>query len=179
MMNTIQRFTKKLVFIAGNHEFRVERWAVQQGGLGLLLYNLVSPKNLLTKKRKNIKWIEYGQQLARYEITPDLWAIHGWSFAKNVSKVTMETARTVSVVHGHAHRKQNYAVHDPASGRIIKAFSPGCLCEFQPIYMHSSKPTEWTHGFSQINIDGKHWNDYTVDIENGRCILPDGKRIKG
>ncbi len=178
LLKYLEKYTRHIVYLEGNHEQRVERWALGQGGLGLYLYRSVSPRKIFSKGRKNFTWIPYRAKdiQSHYAITPDLWAIHGWSFSKHAASTHMNIARSVSIVHGHTHRMQAYASRDPATGRIIKAWSPGCLSKLQPLYKLES-PTEWNHGFSIIYIDGKQWTDYTVTIHKGSCILPDGRKI--
>jgi UDP-2,3-diacylglucosamine pyrophosphatase LpxH len=179
ILDQLQRFNNDLVFIEGNHEFRIERWAATMGAkLGPDLYKLVSPRRLLGEGRKKFTWVPYNEPLSHYKITPDLWALHGWSFAKSAARVHQSKAVSVSVVHGHTHRMQMESRRDPSNGRILKAWSPGCLSKLQPLY-RMQHPTEWVHGFSLIYVGQKSWTEYTITIENGKCVLPDGKEIHG
>lgn len=179
-LDKLQAYGNKLVYIEGNHEQRIERFAISLGnGLGPELYALVCPRAIFAQGRKGFTWISYKSHLAHYEITPDLWALHGWSFAKSAARIHQDRAVSVSVVYGHTHRQQSEARRDPASGRVLKAWSPGCLCKLQPLYQQNL-PTSWVQGFSIIYI-GKsgRWTDYTVTIQDGECVLPDGRQIKG
>jgi predicted phosphodiesterase len=180
ILKELEGWSKEIVYIEGNHEHRVERFAVNWGGiLGPELYKLISPRALLGEGRKSgWSWVPYGTILPHHSITPNLWAVHGWSHAKHSASKHLEKAGSVSVVHGHTHRTQLFAKRDVVSGRVLKAWSPGCLSGLQPIYMHQN-PTEWVHGFSLVYVgsDPEDWTDYTVTIQNGRCILPDGKEI--
>lgn len=183
VLDKLQKFKNKLVFVEGNHEWRIERWAAKWGGrLGADFYKLMAPRKLLGEGRKNFTWIPYMDDLSHYEITPALknstalWAIHGWSHAKRAAAIHLEKALTVSIVHGHTHRAQSYAKRIPETGHVLKSWSPGCLSKLQPLY-RINNPTEWTHGFSLVYV-GKHsWTDYTVSIVNGKCVLPNGKEM--
>jgi len=179
-LDRLQARGNSLVYIEGNHEQRIERFAISLGdGLGPELYALVCPRAIFAQGRKRFTWIPYKSQLAHYEITPDLWALHGWSFAKSAARIHQDRAVSVSVVYGHTHRQQSEARRDPASGRVLKAWSPGCLCKLQPLY-RQNMPTSWVQGFSIVYIgSGGRWTDYTVTIQDGECVLPDGRQIKG
>lgn len=107
VLDELQRYCSELIFIEGNHENRVERWAANQGArLGPDIFKLISPQSLLSlkadgKKRKNFHWVPYTDRLSHFAITPDLWAIHGWSTASYAAKVHQTRAVSVSIVHGH------------------------------------------------------------------------------
>lgn len=181
VLDELARWSDKIVYVEGNHEFRVERFAVAQGScLGPDIYNLISPRTLLSAGRdpRDFEWVPYGETLTHHAITPDLWAVHGWTHAKHSASVHLDKARSISIVHGHTHRSQMHSGRDLMTGRVLKAWSPGCLSKLQPLYMHQN-PTSWVHGISLVYVgrDPMDWTDYVVTIQNGRCILPDGKEI--
>jgi predicted phosphodiesterase len=179
ILDKLQKNRNELIYIEGNHEARIERWAVQWGSrLGPDIYDLMAPRKLLGEGRKKFTWIPYKGQLSHYEITPDLWAIHGWSFAKRAAAIHQEKAVSVSIVHGHTHRQQSETRRDPTNNRVLKAWSPGCLSKLQPLYM-ANNPTAWVHGFSLVYVGRNSWTDYTITIQDGRCILPDGREVSG
>ena len=178
LLGRLQKHGNALTYIEGNHEARIERFAVSLGGnLGPDLYALISPRAIFGEGRKRWTWIPYKSELAHYEITPDLWALHGWSHAKSAARVHQDRAVSVSVVYGHTHRQQSEARRDPATGRVLKSWSPGCLCKLQPLYAQN-QPTSWVQGFSIVYIGRQSWTDYTVTIQNGTCVLPDGRQVK-
>lgn len=178
ILDSLQKYRNHLAFVEGNHEQRVERWAAALGNdLGKSLYELISPAHLLSKGRSNFTWVGYTSELAHYEIAPDLWALHGWSFAKNAARIHLDRAITVSIVYGHTHRQQSESRRDPATGRILKSWSPGCLSKLQPIY-RQNMPTTWVHGFSLVYVGESGWTEYTITIDRGSCVLPDGTEIK-
>lgn len=184
----LERFEKRsqeIIYLAGNHEHRVERKLIELGEVGAGIANLVDPGKLLGKGRKaGWQYIEYsrrpGSPLPHYKIAKDLIAVHGWSFAKHAAAKHLEIARSYSVVHGHTHRAQSYTAREPITGRTIKAWSPGCLSQLQPIYMQHS-PADWVHGFSLVYVSDEQdaWTEYTVEIKNGVCFLPGGQKIDG
>lgn len=185
-LDAISTVCKNLVFIEGNHENRILRWATQQivrGPLGDVVKSL-APRELLSRTQKGVerrrfKWVDYTGPLPHHKITPDLWAIHGWSYAKNAAAVHLATARSVSIIHGHTHRRQEVSGRDPTNGRLLFGMSPGCLCTLEPDY-RSHSPTDWQHGFAiiyQSALDPLNWTHYLVSIKDGYCVLPDGKEI--
>lgn len=181
IIDRLQKNTKLTVFIEGNHEFRVERTAsgAQHKGFSSI-YSLISPKQLLSAGRKSFIWIPYNQKLSHYKITPELWALHGWSHSKNVAETHLNYLQSVSAVFGHVHRQQSAVRRNKVTGKLIKAWTPGCLTELQPLWA-TQTPTDWVHGFSIIYVknDFTQWFEYTITIENGVCILPGGKLITG
>jgi len=179
ILDTLQKNSDLLVFIEGNHEFRVERAAAAGNHKGFSsIYSLISPKHLLGANRKNFIWVPYQKQLSHYKITKDLWAFHGWSHAKHVAETHLNYLMSVSAVFGHVHRQQAAVRRNKVTDKLIKAWTPGCLCKLQPLW-DTQTPTDWVHGFSIIYVknDGSHWFDYTINIENGTCVLPGGKLI--
>lgn len=181
ILDILQQNTELLVYLEGNHEQRIERVAVNANIRSPInaVHSLISPKNLLSAGRNRFIWIDYAKELNHYKITDDLWAFHGWSHAKNVAEAHLSYLMSVSAIFGHVHRAQSSARRNKVTNKIIKAWTPGCLCKLQPLYA-TSTPTDWIHGFSLIYVknDGTAWFDYNVRIENGVCILPGGKEIR-
>jgi len=181
LLDKLQKNTKLLVYIEGNHEARIEKTAARADNQGFAsVYSLVSPKNLLSVGRKNFIWIPYHKKLSHYKITPELWAFHGWSHSKHVAETHLNYLMSVSAIFGHVHRQQCAVRRNKVTDRLVKAWTPGCLSKLQPLW-DTQTPTDWVHGFSIIYVknDLSHWFEYTVTIENGICVLPGGKLIQG
>jgi predicted phosphodiesterase len=187
LLEEFEDHCKEIVYLEGNHEFRVERLITRDKGAWLAIPELVLPKNLLSMNRKNkFTWIPYqhnatrdaAYQLPHYKVAEGLIAVHGWSTSKYSASKHLDLVQGWSIVYGHTHRAQSEARRHPMTGRMIKGWSPGCLAQLQPMWMHSS-PTTWTHGFSLIYCrnDLSNWTSYTVNIDQGECILPDGTKI--
>ena len=184
-LDFIQKHTKdETAFIEGNHENFCERWAITHGEGAKSVYDAISPKYQLSKGRSDWKWVPYIKKadpgFSYYEITKNLVAVHGWSFAKNAASVHLDRAKGHSVVFGHTHRQQSDASRNPFTKERSVSFSVGCLSELQPTYMHS--PNDWIHGFGLIYIsksNPREFTEYSLTINNGRVILPDGSEING
>jgi len=187
LLEQFEEHAKELVYIEGNHEFRVERLISREKGAWLAIPELVLPKSLLSMGRKSdFTWVPYqhnaaprdGYSLPHYKIAEGLIAVHGWSTSKHAARKHLELVRGWSIVYGHTHRAQSDTARHPMTGLVNKAWSPGCLAGLQPMWMHGS-PTEWTHGFSLIHCrnDLSKWTSYSITIDQGECILPDGTKI--
>ena len=177
---------EKVVFVEGNHEYRVERWAIEHGAGSQAIYEAISPQALLSKNRdkKRFKYIPYintGETgFSYYDITPNLIAVHGWTAGVNAARAHRMKAQSKSVVFGHTHRMQSDAARDPFSKERRVAWSVGCLSNLQPIYLH--QPGDWVLGMGLIYIsrtNPRDWTEYTLKIQSGRTILPDGTEIYG
>jgi hypothetical protein len=189
---------QEVVIVSGNHEHRVEARCVELGALGESILEYVSPERLLTAGRPWLRWVPYVEPFAQdrlppgqrgggmphYKIARDLWAVHGWSIARNAAAKHLEMAGTVSIVHGHTHRQQEAAKRSLVDDRIVRAWSPGCLSQLQPAWRHSA-PTDWVHGFDAIYVEddaltnpAASWQAHTVTIDRGRCVLPGGTSVR-
>ncbi len=178
------RNTGHYVQLAGNHEYRIERRCIDMGSIGQAMFGVVNPKQLLGAGRgTNWSYVPYADArvpMSYYRINKSLIAVHGWSFARHAARVHLDATRDSSVIFGHIHRQQSASVRNPFTGQILRAWSPGTLSRLQPLYQTDGRPTEWVHGFSLIYVgsDGRKFSEYTVTIENGACVLPDGTQVK-
>tara|TARA_Y100000310_G_scaffold153457_1_gene152874 strand:- start:1051 stop:1863 length:813 start_codon:yes stop_codon:yes gene_type:complete len=194
MLDTLQGAKdRKLIYLEGNHEERVNRWLVSNAGkVGPSLAKLSSPDRLLRwrvdgdgvpgVRRKNFGWVPYlGKDVhSHHRIAPDLVAIHGWSFAVGFNHVNRHSAPSTSIVCGHVHRADALNTRDAITGQRRRYWCPGALCKLVPLYQANS-PSTWTHGFSliyQSRRAARHWTAYDIAIDRGCCVLPDGTEIK-
>ena len=179
---TLDRFqanSNELIYIEGNHEARVERSAAQMGGQLLSVYSMISPQVNLARYREDFTWIPYNSELPHYKIAVDLIAFHGMSISKHAQSVNLGKLRSISGVSGHTHHQQLATGRIAWTERPLKAWSPGCLCKYQPFYMHQN-PSDWVHGFDLIYVkdDLSEWTNFTLTISGGETILPSGKTVR-
>lgn len=184
MLDWVSGVAEHVWFLEGNHENNVERKIMELGEFGQEIADLISPRKLISEGRKNFTYVEYvqkpGAELPHYRIAKDLVAVHGWSHSKNCAAKHLEMARNFSVVFGHVHRAQSHTVRQPIDRRRLKAWSPGCLAQLQPLYARHD-PTDAVHGFDLIWVteDKQKWTSFTVEVQGGVCILPDGRKVDG
>ena len=171
----------KIEYIEGNHERRVETWAVTQtlrhsrDAEGLR--KLYSPEFRLNLKERGIS---YYRQSEFYDGLPSPGIIkrgkcfffHGISTSKNAVSASLAKIGGNSVF-GHTHRHQAELVRLVGSG-VIGGWNPGCLCELQPLWQHTS-PTDWTHGYG-IQLIGSsgsflHLNVPVIDGQSNFASL--------
>ena len=75
-----------------------------------------------------------------------------------------------SFVCGNTHRADSYIIRQVKSG-TIGAWSPGCLCELQPLWQHTN-PTEWSHGYGlQMVLSNGDFLHINVPIVDGKSLL--------
>lgn len=126
----------RIVFIKGNHEFRLERYLKKHPEL----YSLDALKlpNLLDLKKYNIEYSDKGIKLGNLKI------IHG----DMVRKFSGYTARgelekhDSSGISSHTHRGGVYYYRTPE--RYLAWFESFCLCDLNPEYINEPN---WQQGF--------------------------------
>lgn len=166
----------RFVYVAGNHSDRVKRKALETPALASCL-DLILPELVL--KPYISTFVPYDVPGSHYELTPHLWAVHGWSCGQNANRDHLNAATNFSVMHGHTHQCGHVSRRDPITGNALQAWSFGCLYTPQPDYM-GSKPTKWTHGFGVVYVDRKRKRHdiFSCKIENGCTVLPDGREVR-
>lgn len=165
----------KIEYIEGNHERRVETWAVTQtlrhsrDAEGLR--QLYSPEFRLSLKARGINYYRQGDF---YDGLPAPGVIkrgkcfffHGISTSKNAVAASLARIGGNSVF-GHTHRAQSELVRLVGAG-VIGGWNPGCLCELQPLWQHTA-PTDWTHGYGvQLISPSGAFLHLNVPIIDGR-----------
>lgn len=178
ILDELDKHTSQIVYIEGNHENRVERWALKDRG-NTAAFEAISPAKVIGGRPRTV-WVPYvDPPFTPYKLLPDLWCVHGWSHAKAAAATHLRLATSFSIIHGHTHRVQSDTKKDHQSGRVLKAWSPGCLCKIQPLWT-GANPTDWSHGLGVVFVDrrnGQHW-DFTVKIENGKAVLPSPEIVR-
>jgi len=161
LLDRLQLCCKRLVIVEGNHEHRLDRWAAATSE-GRGAYTMLAPRIQLSRGRKKFTYIKYGSvdgHYPHYKINSRIVAIHGWSYAINATKKHLTMAQGKSLIHGHTHRADVAMSQNVwRKGGIIQARSAGCLC--QPIPLWGTDDTL-----------------YTIPIQGGRCVLPDGEKV--
>lgn len=168
----------EIEYIEGNHERRVETWCVTQtlrhakDAEGLRVH--YAPEFRLHLKERGIPYYRQG---IFYDSLPvpgvirrgKCYFFHGISTSKHATAKTVD-AIAGNCAFGHIHRSQTDIVRRIGTG-VIGSWSPGCLCELQPLWQHT-QPTTWTHGYgvqlSDANGDFLHLN---VPIINGKSLF--------
>lgn len=168
----------KIWYIEGNHERRVETWCVTEtlrhAKDAEMLRKAFAPEFRLQLKRRGITYIRQSMFYQGLPVPGTLklgkcFFTHGISTAKHAAAV--HVARFAgNIVYGHTHRA-DYTPTRLVNVGLVAAWSPGCLCELQPLWQHT-KPTDWNHGYSVqlVRKDG-NFQHINVAIVGGQSLL--------
>ena len=178
-LDGIQAHSGYLAMIEGNHEYRLDRWAAATTE-GRGAYSMLAPRIQLMRDRKHCTYIPYGSvkgTYPHYAINSRIVAVHGWSYAKNATKLHLQMGQGKSIVHGHTHRADTCMIQDTwRRGKLLQASSAGCLCLPVPLY-GTGRPVEWVNAFIIAYLGRRSDTLYTVPVMGNRCILPTGSEI--
>lgn len=142
-----------IIYLEGNHEHRVERWCVDQAMANQrdaeFLRQVYGPATLLRLADRGIRY--YPQANVHSEGLTRGWVQRGkMCLAHNLAEGKNAAAKAVdkagyNVTYFHTHSFDASPRVLPQVGLVI-AFSPGCLCEMQPMWRHSD-PSGWNQGY--------------------------------
>jgi predicted phosphodiesterase len=165
-------------YLEGNHERRIENWCVTQALRNTTdaeyLRRMFSAGSVLSLEERGIRWIQQGQCYDDVPLPATIkkghcYFTHGSSTAKHAAA---EHVRKFggNVVYGHTHRADFYVIRTVSSGPI-GGWSPGCLCNMQPLWQHTN-PTDWSQGYGlQLVSDDGSFLHINVPIINGKSYL--------
>lgn len=163
---------KNNVFIAGNHEDRLERYLRDKAPE---LFNYISIPQILCLKEKGFKYTPYKQayKIGKLNLTHDTGVAGKYAHYK-----ALDTFQH-NIIIGHTHRI-GYAVEGDAQGQRHLCAQLGWLGDVNEIdYMHQVKARkEWSLGFGTGHMDTKTGVVYVtpIPIINGSCLV-EGKII--
>lgn len=151
----------RIVFIKGNHEYRLERYLKKHPEL----YSLDALKlpNLLDLKKYNIEYSDKGIKLGNLKI------IHGTivrKFSGYTARAEMEK-NDCSGISGHTHRLAVYYKRTPS--RDLMWAESGCLCDLNPEYIDNPS---WNQGFLYGTTYKDSFSIMPVPIVNGKVKCP-------
>ncbi len=165
---------KNNVFVAGNHEDRLERYLMDKAPE---LFNFISIPKILDLKAKGFSYTPYKQayKIGKLNLTHDAGNAGRYAHYK-----ALDTFQH-NVIIGHTHRL-GYAVEGNAQGERHVAAMLGWLGDVKEInYMHQVKAAkDWTLGFGIGYLDPSSGIVYItpIPIVKGTCLV-EGKLIKG
>lgn len=155
LLDSLQNVTNEAEthYLEGNHEWRVERWALTQKLSHHkdvdLLRRTFHPKHVLDLDRRGIRYYEQGKVHADkappgWVRMDKLWYVHKLSNSRNAASAAVDLASS-NVVYFDSHRIDYMPKYIPGQG-MVSAWNPGCLCQRQPLYCNT-RPTNWNHGY--------------------------------
>ncbi len=141
----------KKVFLYGNHEDRVRRWAAN--GNNAVLGGFLSPKRLLSLERRGYQVIE--DYPSGYVEIGSLQIAHGSKSSMNASKGILDEYRH-SVANNHTHTSQITYVGGIGTKQI--GICIGCMCDMNSQGMKYAKNTgRWVHSWLIVTVEGKRF----------------------
>lgn len=162
----------RVVYVEGNHEFRLERYLIQQAPA---LYGMITMPELLKIKERNWEWVPYQSWLKIGKIA---YSHEVGSSGKNAPQQTL-AAFGNNIVFGHSHRG-GLVYGGTVDGERHVALNVGWGGDLAAIdYTHKARTREWQHGFGLVEQDatGAGWCQF-VPIIDGRCVAH-GQVIRG
>ena len=158
-------FSCPIYFIKGNHEIRLERY-LRLKAPELLDISDFELKILLRFGENNITEIPYGSKVYFGKLLVEHGDKMKGSGGVNPARTLLLKFKRPTLC-GHFHRESE-ATQRVYDGKILKAWSSGCLCELEPGYMPVN---EWGHGATHVEVDHKT-GEFIVDnfsIINGKA----------
>lgn len=168
----------KIEYLEGNHESRVEKWAIKtalkhQGDVQWLIQQN-SAEHQLHLKERGIPYYRVGEYHDGLKIPGwikrgKIYITHAISFAKHAAAQAL--AKTAgNVVFFHSHRADTFTTSLVHAG-TVSAWNPGCLCGQQPLYRHSN-PSGWSNGYAvQFVAKSENFLHLQVPIIEGESLL--------
>lgn len=179
-LDAIQKLAPKasIHYLEGNHENRIERWIVDQvvghSKDAEYLHQIFSTSEVLGLKQRGISFYSsgkrYGLRVPGAIKLGKCHFLHGSNHGGGVAR-KMAGMFAGNVVFAHVHTQQSVTVRTVASGEV-GAWCPGCLCQLQPLYRHSSI-TDWSHGyaFQVVHASTGEFLHVNVPIVDGVSLL--------
>jgi predicted phosphodiesterase len=157
---------KRVVFIKGNHEFRLERFLAEKAPE---LFGLVDTAALFRLRERGWECVEYRDHLkiGKMHFTHDVG--HAGIYAHRQSRMAYEG----NVVLGHTHRMA-MEVAGTSKGPAHVGISLGWLGDKRSIdYMHVAKAAQWVLGFGLAYHERATGNVHVVPVPivDYRCVV--------
>jgi len=161
----LQRYTGEVVYLAGNHEFRVDRYLDKNPEME----GMIEIPERLNLKERNIKWVPFEDQVKTPFKLGDMHFIHGLYTNKYNAQKHLQTLGC-NICYGHQHSTQT-AMQNMAMQKPHMAYALGTLGDKSPDYLQG-KPANWINQFGVFywNPKNGHFNLYPVNIINGEFI---------
>lgn len=169
----------RITLLEGNHEQRLEKWAVQQslgnGKDAHLLMQAVSPQHRLNYEKRGIDYVRYGELREGVPVRGAVrigkcYFTHGTYCGPSAAQ--KHAAKFgAPVIYGHTHTPASFfgkTVH----GGTHAAWNFGHLSKNAPRFMHNA-PDNWQHGYGVMLVSKSgHFSVIHVPIINGMSFLP-------
>lgn len=162
---------KRKIFIAGNHEYRLERYLQEKAPD---LWGVVDIASLLELKERGWEYVPYKEyaQIGKLYLTHDT----GCSGAQAIKRALTDFGGNIVI--GHIHRA-GVVYQGCLKGSTHVAASFGWLGDVSAAdYMHKVKAErDWVHGFGVAYLEkGGNCHLQAIVMVDGRCVI-EGKLV--
>jgi predicted phosphodiesterase len=180
-LDAIQKAAPKarIHYLEGNHEQRIEKWAVTQCLRNKkdadFLRKSFAPQYVLKLAERGVSYYRMAETYDGMPLPGVLKLgkshfVHGIGASKHAADQHVRRFNA-SVFYGHTHRAQATVIRTISTGEI-GAWSPGCLCRLQPLWMNQNI-ADWSHGYT-LQFVSKHSGDFlaiNIPIIDGKSHL--------
>ena len=158
-LDFLQKHTKKITYLEGNHEDRIERYLDKNPEME----GLIEIKEQLNLKGRGIEFKEMNKL---YKLG-SCYFTHGLYTSKYHANKHLHSLGC-NIVYGHAHRAQTDMMTMKMQDSIM-AYGLGCLCDKAPAYM-KGRPANWINQFTVFEYDDKtgDFNIFPINIMKNR-----------
>jgi len=166
--------TAKIEYLAGNHERRVDTWAISTAlktgappedvkSISQSLRQMYAPEIRLHLEKRKIAYYRWdviydGLRLPGAILRNGVIMLHGISTSthaasQHINKIKSNGSHQ-GIVFGHTHRV-DHATSRAVDGSVLWAASPGCLCVTMPHYLYGKTFSEHNHAYAIQVVDPK------------------------
>ena len=166
-INELRMLCDDLIWMEGNHEYRVERYMDDHPELE----GILEIPTRLNLQERGIKWVKFGKDIRRSKLT----ITHGDYYNDNFSKKTALNYGCCVAV-GHTHRSQVFTWFPKKQKHPFVCYGIGTLGDCAPEYKKGA-PTGHLNQFAIVEYTSKQFNLYPITIINNSFIY-NGKEWK-
>lgn len=161
-LDYFQKCSKEIIYLEGNHEYRVTAAIAKNPNLEGLLE---VPINLNLKER-NIKWVPEMEQPINLN---GLYLLHGKNYGIHFTKKTLYEIGG-NCVQGHCHRIQSHSMKQFAGEKEYTCWGIGCLSSKAPSYLRG-RSNHHMNGLAIVYVDGEDIDLHNIHINNNKLIF--------
>jgi len=159
-LDFLQKYTKKLTYIEGNHE----AWISEYIDDNPEMEGIIELPNKLHLKERGIKFIPLNElyKVGKMYFTHGMY-INQYNAMKHLMKLGC------NICYGHQHGTQT-AMMNMKMQEPHQAYALGCLCGHSPDYM-KGKPASWISQFAVMYLNKQNFNLYPINIINNQFMF--------
>jgi len=164
-LDFLGKHSKKITYLEGNHEWRIERYLDKNPEME----GLLELPTVLNLKGRGIEYVKYNKL---YRIG-HLYFTHGLYCSKYYTNKTL-AALGCNVVVGHLHKPQtSFTTAKMSEAKMC--WGLGCLQGKEPAYL-KGRPSNWNNGFGMAYIkDNGKFSMYPVHMSRDGSFIWEGK----